>query len=162
MNRVGLVVLAFLICSPALAADWRGGPTTSDGVTPNYTLDPKGTRVAFWVFVNGDSTTTSGPVLRTVGCDRIEVTTFWSGATAGVKLFESTGAPGTSVASTNLPQITTDFDADGVADSSALDQLTIAKSGLRDFMAYGISPNISAACSTGTCALKVQCGGSSK
>lgn len=160
MKRLA-ILLALTVSAAASAADWRGGPTTSDGAITS--LDPRGVRAAYWVFVNGDSTTTTGPVLRTAACDKITVTTFWNGATAAVKLYASNAGVGsTGLAITNLPQITTDFDADGVPDADALDQTSIAKSGLRDFMAAGIVPTITGACSTGTCALEVLCAGSAK
>lgn len=159
------IVLALLFAGSASAAGWvhpnkNATPSTADPVATEVTPT---NRLAYFLFTSADSTTTTGPVLKVGTCDRIEVAIFLGGATGAVKLYESESAAGSSaVAVTNLPQITSDFDNDGVSDSDALDQTTIEKSGLRDFMADGIVPIISTACSTGTCKVKVQCGGNNR
>lgn len=162
MLRIVLILGLLFASSSSLAAGWyrpsvEGAPSSSDqratDVSPTNPL-------AYFIFTSSDSTTTTGPVLDSAKCERIEVTLFLDGATGAVALYESSAARGTTgVAVTNLPQITSDFDADGVADSDSLDQSSIEKSGLRNFMADGIVPIITSQCSTGTCLLKVQCGG---
>lgn len=166
MLRHIAIIVALAVCASSVqAAGWvtpdkRSAASTSD---PTATEVTPTNRLAYFLFTSADGTTTTGPVLKVGTCDRIDVAVMLGGATGGVKLYESdAGAGSTGVAVTFLPILTTDFDSDGVADDEALDQTSIAKSGLRNFMADGIVPIITSACSSGTCKIKVQCGGNNR
>lgn len=152
------VLVALLLPWSAFGAGWTGDVA---GLRPLQTLslDPSGIREAFYTFTNGDGTTLFAETLDTTKCDRIDTANMFLSATAAIWTHESAYAPGTVVPRSSLLILTSDFDNDGVSDVIAQDASTPELSGLRNFMASGIVVTIETACSTGTCAVKVQCGG---
>jgi hypothetical protein len=153
-------LVALFAAAPAGAAGWYGDVEGNVAIpTDELSLHPQKRREAYWIFESGEATTTSGPVLDTLKCDRIDTAAMFSGATGGVKTYESGKAQGTTEAVANLPQLTSDFDNDGIADDLEQNQTTIARSGLRNFIATGMVVTITTQCSSGTCAYKVQCAG---
>lgn len=157
-TRILVALLALFVPLGALGAGWTGDV---QGQRPmaEFSLDPSGIREAYYTFANGDGTTTFAETLDTSKCDRIDTANMWNGATAAVWTHESPYRAGVVVPRSNLLILTSDFDNDGLSDNVPQDAATIEKQGLRNFMASGIVVTIDTACSTGVCAVKVQCGG---